>query len=462
MALDVRTIYAVIAGAPAGNAAGCGFNPYNSNFPTDLATTNGTSATPQVSGAYAFTAADATAQPWVYIASGTNWIQGFYQLTSQSGGVATLNAAIGAAVIWDATTGVWKPSTVQGCCTQDTPGGNATYGVDYSQSTSAYQTTSDLDSDAATPSVLSGGTGITYGTNLRGNLIHLNGGTSITQGWYEIVTNDATTMTLDRNCGAGTTNDIVAQIGGAASLNSATANRTDDIFFELGSGTNGTGASIFFLKGALTLATGVGISAAGGTQAPVKIIGYNNVRGDAPTGTSRPSIAVAAVGFTLGASWDVYDVIFTLTTSTGLTLGTNGKAINCKAINSSTLTNRAAISPGSDHYIFNCEGVSYRGNGFTVAAQGATVACYAHDSDVGIKDSGTATVTAYSFNISESNVTASIQFSGARVARSSVINNTLFGALNTTGTGVLIATGSTDIAFRFNLSLIIPGHPFWE
>lgn len=470
MARDVRLIWTCKAGSTAANKNGGGFNPYNANFPTDLATTTGTSATPTVSGAYAFTENDATFGAWVYVAAGTNWIQGFYQITGVNGGVATLNAAIGAASVWDAVTGSFVLNTVQGCCTQSTPGGNATYGVDYSQGNSSpWQALTDLSCAAGTtnPSVVTSATIGTWPTALLGNVIHVTAGTNWTvngstgqaNSWYEIVSISGTSATLSDNQAVGsavdlTTNKGTFYIGGAFSLNSSTANMTDDSVFELGAGTNGTGASIFYFNGALTFATAPSMTAAGGTQALIKMIGYNAVRGDAPTGTNRPSISHGGFTWTFAANISIAHTIHTGSATGLIASGTSARIYNCKGTNTSTTSTRTPFNGSSDTVFLNCEAVSYRGRGIDLGGAGNIASgCYVHDSDIGIFLTTGSNACTITFNIIESCVTAAISgdSSAAETGIAVIASNTLFGSLNTTGTGLLLVTGQTDVFFLNNI-----------
>src|SRR5262245_31004119 len=98
MAIANTTIYEVRSTGNDLNGGGC--TPCNANFMTDRAVSNaqGTGTGPAVTSAsYTFVAGDVNA--WLFIRSGTNWIPGWYQIASVAGGAATLNAAIGAAIL---------------------------------------------------------------------------------------------------------------------------------------------------------------------------------------------------------------------------------------------------------------------------------------------------------------------------------------------------------------------------
>jgi len=71
---------------------------------TDLASSNGTNATPSVTSAsHTFTQADVG--NWIHITAGTNWTTGWFQINSVSAGAATLDRACGSAA--SLSSGTW-------------------------------------------------------------------------------------------------------------------------------------------------------------------------------------------------------------------------------------------------------------------------------------------------------------------------------------------------------------------
>jgi len=118
-----------------------GFVPTNSNFATDGAATNANTSSPVFTTAsYNFVSGDVGA--WVFIKSGTNSVPGWYKITSVAANAATLNAAIGAGVLYGgiltATNRALNfiPNTVTGIATTASPT-SLTWGIDYSQQNSA-------------------------------------------------------------------------------------------------------------------------------------------------------------------------------------------------------------------------------------------------------------------------------------------------------------------------------------
>src|SRR6185436_18701473 len=103
------------------------------------------------SASYNFVAGDVGA--WVFIASGTNWTPGWYKIASVAANAATLNAAVGTAVIAlhgtiTAAACQLGPSTAAGCASTGSPTG-ATWSIDYSQQAAAQFAYTDLASAGA-------------------------------------------------------------------------------------------------------------------------------------------------------------------------------------------------------------------------------------------------------------------------------------------------------------------------
>lgn len=457
-ALDVRTIYHLNASATANNVNGGGFDPFAStaNMITDLACTLGTSAAPDCTSAtYTFIAADASTESWIYIVSGTGFTsKTFCKIGSVSGGHAILSAGPGACnVLTDAggLTGVqWGTNAAAGVGGASPTGG--TFTIDRSRSTAAAETTTAATNTAG---VITVGT-LTFNKTYIGNLAQVVAGTSATQGWYEITNSVlATSFTLDRDPG-GTVN-LSINIGGAFPLNSTTANRTDDSVMELGSGTNGTGASVYWVKaGTYTVATAISISASGGTKAPTRIIGYSAIEGDTPTGTSRPTINAAALSFVhTGTNLNVSNLIIPITTAQGFGQGASDVTTNVKVINASPTANRNGISCGAGGIIENSEIGSYRGLGITASGTACTaIGNWIHSSDVLFNNGGvTSQAITLINNVFDSFVTAGVTTAGgAQTGRMWMQNNTFLGSgVTATGVCVNLITGSTNVAVFDNI-----------
>ncbi len=316
-------------------------------------------------------------------------------------------------------------------------------GTDYSQQDAAQLTNTDLTTaGAGATTVTSAGGGFT--SAMVGNYIHITAGTNFQASLYEIVTfTDANNVILDRTPSSGAAGSGgTFYVGGAMSLNST----LDDDLFELG-----VAGNIFYIKaGTYTLGESVSVTAAGGVQNPIKVIGYNATRGDTPTGTDRPLMNCAANGFAFGANWDIYNLEVTTTGSNGLVTGTGGKIINCFTINKSTTANRNAFRLNADALVLDCEGVSYFGYAMNTAS-GVVQGCYLHDSKYGVDLPNGSNVFFLLNNIIASCYNSAIYDSVAQVGRGHIAGNTIYGAENKTGTGVNLITTTTDISLVNNI-----------
>lgn len=318
-------------------------------------------------------------------------------------------------------------------------------GTDYTLQDAAQLTVTDITCTAASTTISSVTGGFTAA--MVGNYVHLYTltGTGALPGWYEITTfTDGNNVIVDRTPTDGI-NNITAgtcKVGGAMSLNST----LDDDLFETAVATNGSGGNIFYIQaGTYTLGEGVSLAKAGGTQAPIKIIGYNATRGDTPTGSNRPTITAGANAFTIGSNWDVYNLIVTTTTANGFTFGASSKVINCKAINKSTTVDRAGFLSNNSGLIFNSEGISYRGRGLqTTSAHSMYIGNWFHASKVGVNLTNTTSTTFLLNNIVSDNINA-LTVSAAMTGTLQIAGNTLYGSENKTGVGIDMITGVTNV-----------------
>ena len=459
-ALSVGTVFELNASATASNVNAGGFNTQNANFLTNLACTSATGTTPScTSASLNFVAAHDN--HWLFIRSGTDWNTSgaatagggcYWKITSTAGNAATLNAAVGAGVCLSSGTMVndlqkWRVNTSAGVATVASPT-SGTFGLDYSQATAAGVAITDGVIGAATTELTSVLTPVDV--SWVGNLIHTNSGTNCTVGWYEVVSVSGTTATVDRSL--GTAASICTQkVGGAMSLNST----LDDDLFENGLGTNGTGAMIFWVKnGSYTLGESVAFAAAGGTQAPIVLAGFNALRSDLGTitQTNRPVITFGAQTGALGTNWDVYNLSITGTGTPVLTLGGNSKVVNSKIANTSVTAARIAVTLANQSMLLASEVLSYRGNALSIGSNSAVVAfSYIHDSDKGFTTSSTGSEIMLLGNIFAGNITNAVATSSTQIGRLLLLGNTIYGAENKLGTCVSLATGTTDVALINNI-----------
>lgn len=306
-------------------------------------------------------------------------------------------------------------------------------GTDFSQQDTAQYALSGVTSAGAGDTVLSA----SAASNMVGNIARVVSGTNFTAGWYEIIAVSAgVSIQFDRAVTTGAGSSGVINIGGALSM----ASTLDDDAFE-----SAVAGNIFYVKaGTYVLGEAVTISATGGTQNPIKIIGYNAIRGDDPTGSNRPLFNCGGNPFSMAANWEVYNMRFTGTGTSTLSVGTSGKAVNVQAINTSATADRIGIGTGTGAFILNCEAVSYRGqalnagSGISIIAKG----CYLHDSKHGVRVTTGALVLEDC--IISNNVTGAIDING--VNTNTIIDNcTLYGAENKLGVGLNMITGVTNV-----------------
>ncbi len=444
MALLLTSILEINSAATAGNVNGAFFDtaaPTATDLTTDANTAN--TASPVVSSAsYNFVAGDVNA--WLYIGAGTNWLVGWYRIASVASNKATLSAAIGAAIQTSLTKGYptpqYAPSTVIGCATVGTPT-SGTWSIDYSQGTAAIATAADLVIDGAVNTKVTSVTRA-FGVNDVGNHLHITAGASFTVGWYRIVSVSAGAATLDRSPGATGLTGGTWYEGGAASLNSATAGQTDDSLFKA------TVAGMrVFLKGSLALAAAVA-GTNGTSTSPIVLEGYATLRGDAPTGASRPTVNYGAFGFNLGTNHILFHLISTGTEASGTVAGARGTAVNCKFLNTSATAARAAVGIES---LINCEIICYRGYGRRTGGNTLIQYCYVHDCDIGLDTINASSVVVIG-SIFESCVTGAIvDESGSTSALIYILCNTLYGAENKLGLGIDIRSTSSMWVIQNNI-----------
>jgi len=447
MALAAGTLWEIKSTASANNVNGGGFNIDNINFLTNLACDTGTGNTdsPVVSSAsYNFVAGDVGA--WVYIKSGTNWTPGFYQIASVATNKATLAAGIGVAVQYNNTTGSWGANTVVGCATVGTPTGG-TFGVDYSQQDAAELTNTDLStSGAAATTVTSASGGFT--PVMAGNIIHITAGTNFTVGWYEIVSyTNTNNVVVDRTPspsagGSGGT----FYVGGAMSL----ASTLDDDFFDIVV----SGNTVFIKNGSYTLGESVIAANGGGVTTQIRVEGYNSVRGDAPAGLARPTIAAGAQSLFFNSDWYLQYLIITTTHSSGVDMQTGSRTAACKFVNTSTSTDRPALRLRGSNHSYSCEEISVAGHAILLVNSNTSyyiTTNYIHNSKNGIASSvaginvliGDCIITACTF--------AAVGFTGATVSMILINANTLYGSSSTYGTGITLAAGEGNISIINNI-----------
>lgn len=432
MALPTTSHFELRSSATTGNVNGAGFNIANANFPTDLTTDSNTAntASPVCSSAtYTFVAGDVGA--WLYVASGTNFIVGWYQIASVAAGKATLTATIGSAVVFNSTLETYGPSTVAGIATTGTPTGG-TFGIDYSQQDAAEATATDYAATGSSTTLTSATGGFTR--MMVGNYYHqttTGTGAFGVVGWYEIVSyTNATTVVLDRTPNNGTASvACIGYVGGAGSFNAL-----EDAFFEM----IPASSYVWFKSGTYTTSAAMSVGSSAGTAtATQRITGYTALRGDTCNGTDRPIWALGANNTTMGTGFSVRNMSFSGTNATGISSNSHNSFINCKFHNSSTTANRPATNAGAETIYYECEFISQNGNGVIGSTITRLIGCYFHDTQTAVNPQSIGTTILGC--VFASNDIAAVTASSTG-ASGNYISNTFYGRESKIGIGLNLNT----------------------
>jgi hypothetical protein len=274
--------YSVVEVHPTGsNTNGGGFS-IDRTMATDGAVSGANTAAPVFSSAsYSFQASDVGA--WLFISAGTNAVQGWYKIASVASGAATLDAAIGHAVLF---AGVL--STAVGCGTAATLA-SVTWTVDYSQGDTGIALSSlatvspwtTVTCAAATPAWV-------------GNFVHLNAVANFTSGWYCIMSVTAgTSFVVDRACATVDSSGGTGTLGGALATPGQAATVTSFQF------------SRVFITGTHSISATVSIS-----PNCSNVIGYGIIRGDGTRTTlnaAAASVTTLSVGYYSSATHIVFN-----------------------------------------------------------------------------------------------------------------------------------------------------------
>lgn len=274
MALTASAVWECEVSASDSN--GGGFDPGVAGMATNLTVTAGTgnTATPECSTAtYNFVAGDVG--HWLYIKAGTNWIPGWYKISSVASNKATVDAAIGHAVL---AAGV--PSTVVGVASVATPT-SGTWTVDYTQATSAFIAFSDMVEDGTTNTKFTSAAH-PAADNLIGNIINVTGGTGFTAQRVAIVSRTTTTYNVDKSLGT------LSSTGGTGNLGGAFASPALPYSLIVAS-------NIVWIKAATYSLTSASTNVTGGCPSSftrIRTEGYGTVRGDR---AARPVLQASGI-----------------------------------------------------------------------------------------------------------------------------------------------------------------------
>lgn len=400
----------------------------------DLAATVATSSAPVVTSAtYTFVAGDVG--DWLWIASGTNWIVGLYQIASVSAGAATLSKA---------------------CATTASPtGGSAS--IDRSQRNGAFVTfdgSTIYATDTGAVAILTL-TGYTVTAMDVGNVLQITGGTNFTTGFYQIAsvtTGGLNRWTLDRNCSTAAGLAMTGAMGGSVKTipkpMAAVA-------------ANGAAGNKFFVKAEATIATTATITlnapsaSVSASVMPNCLIGYTTTRGDGGKvtiqGTTNSGINLLDITTN---GWRIENFILdcnSLGTSRGIN---NNGGSQTRLLAQNCIAKNFTGSGGfvSLDYVINCEatgGSSAASAAINLGANpGGACLCNVHDNACpGISITGDG--TAANFNLVTNNTGASSDGISLGNNHHWAFNNTVYGSgrhgIASTGTNWIYKLAKNNI-----------------
>jgi hypothetical protein len=147
---------------------------------------------------------------------------------------------------------------------------------------------------------------------------------------------------------------------------------------------------IFYVANDAThvLAAHVAASELGTITAPIKVIGYNTVRGDDPVGVNRPLITGGAWYFQTSKYWQVSNLRMTGSGTYVCQDGDSNLIVNCSIQNTGATTSNQCLRLGVSSRAFGCEffGTNGANTARGVVSQGDSRIwnCYFHDLDEGV------------------------------------------------------------------------------
>ncbi len=297
--------------------------------------------------------------------------------------------AIASTTVWEINAAATAGNVNAGGFNPSNTGNSGGPGTDRSQSTSAYQTFTDLASTSASGFLVVTSASYTFLPSDCGNLIHINNsgtGAHFSPGVYEIVSVSGGAATLDRACGSvSNASGGTYHLGGAFSM----ADSSDNNTFNFGV----SGNSWWVKSGTYVIGANWNVPGTGTPTATQNFQGYQTTRGDAPQGANRPLIKLnGSLILWGGPHWNIAN-ISTQGTSVNDTYGAFGavgtyiRIANCKAVNQSS-GDHAAMIVGTDTTIVGAELVAYGGAGLSVGSNTSITISnsYFHDSVDGIRE----------------------------------------------------------------------------
>lgn len=318
-------------------------------------------------------------------------------------------------------------------------------GTDYSQQANSQYDATDLASSNgtnATPTVTSASH--TFVTADTGNLIRISAGASWTVGWYLIASVSGGGAVLDRACGsADSLSSGTYRVGGACPLTTTSSDAILEAAVPIDS-------TVYIKAG--TYSPGAIALSGDASVATAKIIGYNSTRGDSPTGTDRPLLAMGANAFgSAGNNTKWMNIRGTSTNAGGFSF-TSNVVLNCAFQNTST-----GIAVGCvGTTIFNSSIISDGGIALNISTgDSKAYGCYINGDTVGVDLNATdSNLIQYSIVIGGS--TGAIFMDDASTFHN-ISNNILYGAETPVGVGITIGAAAATSIRQIIVNNIIYG-----
>jgi len=183
-----------------------------------------------------------------------------------------------------------------------------------------------------------------------------------------------------------------------------------------------------YTAGAMTTAGGNNVSIDGTAALPIRYLGYNTVRGDAPTGDNRPTVSHANSWYLTDYS-NLENVIWTGNYSSAALIiisitNTAGIVRNCKITNTGSGATAVSITgtAAKINYIDNCD-ITVPASGKGVNNTAILTNCYVHGSGTGIGVSVTAASSTIKGNVISGCATGVSMFTAGNVVMNSTIYN---------------------------------------
>lgn len=358
--------------------------------------------------------------------------------------------AIGASSVWEI-----RPTNGSNLNGGGFDAGLAGAGTDYSQQNAAQLSLTDLTTVgiSATISSVTGG----FTSAMVGNAIFISSGTNFTTGFYFIKTFvSSNSVTLDRNCATA------AGLAGNGKVGGATKSISQQVT-PLGSEV--VGGNIVWIKNE-AWSEQASITVTGSSvNGDIRWVGYNSTRGDAPTGSTRPTNnrASGAGGIQCNVSRNQFEnLIVSNSSGIGFDSSSQINCLNCRATSNSSHGFNVGGALGF------CESDGNLGNG--VNATG-TIYCIGNyfSGNLGNGFAGSSNTFTLIFNICANNFGAGINFTTgiATIRNNTLHSNGIFGTQDgliatTPGAKTIITNNIFSNNTRYGVNMTNGNGVFWD